>query len=68
MVLVEGMARRAHGDDRALLDELTRSRMGLRRQHLILYRESSRGCRIESLVFVEEMTATRAQRDHDHGR
>jgi hypothetical protein len=34
-------------DVRALLDELARSRMGWRRQHLIGYRESSRGCRIE---------------------
>jgi hypothetical protein len=47
---------------------LTRSRMGLRRQHLIRYRQSSRGCRIESPVFVAEVTAPRAQRDHDHGR
>jgi hypothetical protein len=35
---------------------------------LIRYRQSSRGCRIESPVFVEEVTAPRAQRDHDHGR
>jgi hypothetical protein len=55
-------------DVRALLDELTRSRMGLRRQRLIRYRESPRGCRIESPVFVEEVTAPRARRDHDHGR
>jgi hypothetical protein len=53
---------------RALSDELTRSRMGLRRQRLIRYRESSRGCRIEPPVFVEEVTAPRAQRGHDHGR
>jgi hypothetical protein len=39
-----------------------------RRQHLIRHRDSSRGCRIESSVFVEEATALRAQRDHNHGR
>jgi hypothetical protein len=52
----------------ALLDELTRSRMGSRRQRLIRYREAPRGCRIESPVFVEGVTAPRAQRGHDHGR
>jgi hypothetical protein len=55
-------------DVRALADELTGSRLGLRRQHLIRSRESSGGCRIASLVFVEEVTAPRSQRDHDHGR
>ena len=49
-------------------DEVTGSRMSLRWQRLIRYRESSRGCRIESPMFVEEVTALRVQRDHDDGR